>query len=83
MKKMERQNNVAKAPKTVEVEWVLDYRGAEPVCLGEDLKVKGIKIRFLPKATGFCPPVYHTLNQSHREQDSTRDPVSPIEGNHC
>ena len=83
MGKLKRQNDGVKPPKTVEVEWVLDYRGAEPVCLGEDLKVKGIKIRFLPKATGFCPPVHHTLNQSHRKHDSTRDPVRPIERNHC
>jgi hypothetical protein len=83
MNKVNRQNYGAKAPKTVDVEWVLDYRGAEPICLVEDLKVKGIKIRFLPKTTGFCPLVYHPLGQSQREHDSTKDPVRPIERNHC
>ena len=82
MKQMKRQQYGAKAPKTVDVEWVLDYRGAKPVCLGEDLGVKGIKIRFLPKTTGFCPPVYRTLSQSQREQDSTGDPGRPTGRNH-
>jgi hypothetical protein len=81
-KKMMAQDNIVAAPQLVEVEWVLDYRGGKPVCRGEGLDLRRVKIRFLRQATRFCPSVYHWLNPHRREPDSAMEPVRQHEGNH-
>jgi len=81
-KKMNTLHNLVAAPRMMELEWVLDHRGAKQVRLSECFEAKRIKVRFLRQATRFCPPVACLLDQSRPKHDSTTDPVRPNEGNH-
>ena len=58
----------------MEVEWVVDYHGSEPVCACEDQQLKRITIRFLLRPTRFRPPVCHSRDPCRCEREWTIEP---------